>query len=63
MASTKPIARILQRPPAPEPRDPPPWTDGLVKGEPRPPVDAIKPSRERESGDLEPSEREVHGRA
>ena len=68
MAATRSVPRLLQRPP--ESRTWPSGTQEVPvpgecrqKGDLRTPVESSKPSRERETGDLETAEREIHGRA
>ncbi len=71
MADSRSIPRLLQRPPAPrEPTARPAGVhEGPVpghqrqKGDVRTQVEATKPSRERETGDLDSDERETHGQA
>jgi len=68
MAALRSVPRILQRPAVPHPSPcPPPGSDvpgeGRQKGDLRNQVEAPQPSREREAGDLESTERETHGRA
>ncbi len=68
MAALRSVPRILQRPAVPHPPpSPPPGShvpgEGRQKGDLRTQVEAPQPSRERETGDLESTERETHGRA
>ncbi len=73
MAATRSVPRILQRPPAPQEPPAPQGAPGTLtpghagesrqKGDLRTQVEAPKPSRDREVGDLDSTERETHGRA
>ncbi len=68
MAASRSVPRILQRPPAShEPDGAPPSghmpSESRQKGDLRTQIEAPKPSRDREVGDLESAERETHGRA
>ncbi len=68
MAASRPVPRILQRPvPLAEPDRLPPGVrtpgEARQKGDLRTQVEAPQPSREREVGDLDSTERETHGRA
>ncbi len=64
MAVSKSVPRLLQ-PPRPLRAGASPASPGraATKGDLRTQVEATKPNRDREVGDLEQSERETHGRA
>ena len=71
MADSRSIPRLLQRPSAPGESTvrPAGAHEGPVpdhhrrKGDVRTQVEATKPSRDRETGDLDSDEREAHGQA
>lgn len=68
MVPTRPVPRLLQRPtPIHPPSSPSPSAhvpgERRQKGDLRTQVEAPQPSRDREAGDLESTERETHGQA